>query len=176
LSTPALTATSYIVLGLLDLGGPCTPYELKARMAGSIGNFWTLPHSQLYAEPDRLLARGLVTMTREETGRRRKVYAINDAGREALAAYVADPPVGMGELRSPALLALFLGADPQELARRNLPVHEAKLAEYEELAARADAAALPPGGSRGPRQALEAGIRHERAMIAFWRDLLDGRV
>ena len=53
------------------MGGPCTPYDLKARVAGSVGNFWSVPHSQLYAEPDRLVTRGLVDMTQEESGRRR---------------------------------------------------------------------------------------------------------
>jgi DNA-binding PadR family transcriptional regulator len=173
LSTPPLTQTSIIVLGLLDLRGPSTPYDLKVLMAQSIGNFWSVPHSQLYAEPDRLLARGLVDMTQEETGRRRKVYAINDAGRAAIAGWTADPPVGMGELRAPAILALFLGADPVEVARRNLELGEAKLAEYEEMAARFDA--TEPGLPPGPRLALEGGIRFERGWIAFWREILDER-
>jgi PadR family transcriptional regulator, regulatory protein AphA len=170
LSTPPLTQTSIIVLGLLDLSGPSTPYDLKVLMANSIGNFWSVPHSQLYAEPDRLLARRLVEMTQEETGRRRKVYAINDAGRAAIAGWAADPPVGMGELRAPAILALFLGADPAAVARRNLELGEAKLAAYEEMAAQFDAG--NPGIPSGPRLALEAGIRHERNWVAFWRELL----
>lgn len=157
------------MLGLLDLAGPSTPYDLKVLMSRSIGNFWSVPHSQLYAEPDRLLARGLVDMTQEETGRRRKVYAINASGRAAIAGWTADPPVGMGELRAPAILALFLGADPTEVARRNLELCEAKLAEYEEMAAQFDAGTGIPSG---PRLALEAGIRHERHWVEFWRDLL----
>ena len=53
----------------------------------------------------------------------------------------------MGELRAPAILALFLGADPAEVARRNLELGEAKLAEYEEMAANFDASdpPIPPG-------------------------------
>ena len=174
MSTPALTQTSFIVLGLLDLGGPQTPYDLKTLMARSIGNFWTVPHSQLYAEPDRLLARGLVTMRQEEGGRRRKVYAIDDAGREALAGWTADPPAGMGELRAPSILALFLGSDPVAVAERNLPLNEAKLAEYEEMAAGFDAGS--PAIPAGVRLALEAGIRYERGWVDFWRAVLDGSV
>ena len=171
-----LSPTSLIVLGLLDVGGPCTPYELKARTAGSIGNFWSVPHSQLYAEPERLLERGFVEVTREESGRRRKVYAISEAGRAALRAWTADPAVGRPELRTPALLAVFLGADPREVAERQLPLHEAKLAEYEQLAAGADSAELPPGTPRGPRIALEAGIRHEREWVRYWTDVRAGDV
>lgn len=168
MSTPPLTQTSIIVLGLLDLAGPSTPYDLKVALAGSIGHFWSVPHSQLYAEPDRLLARGLVDRTQERSGRRRKVYAINDAGREAIAAWTADPPAGMGELRAPSMLALFLGADPQEVARENRELSARKLDEYEQLRA-----TLGPDVAAGPRLALEAGIRHERHWLGFWTELLD---
>ena len=53
-SDPTLTPTSYIVLGLLAAAGASTPYALKQGVAGSIGHFWSVPHSQLYAEPERL--------------------------------------------------------------------------------------------------------------------------
>jgi PadR family transcriptional regulator, regulatory protein AphA len=69
-----LTPTSYIVLGLLEWGGRCTPYELKGLVAESVGNFGTLQHAQLYTEPARLAAAGYVTEEKEEGGRRRKLY------------------------------------------------------------------------------------------------------
>jgi len=166
----ALSATSYIVLGLLRLGGPCTPYELKQRVAGSLGNFWTVPHSRLYAEPDRLVQSGYASVDVEPGGRRRKRYALTAAGAAALDAWVADPPASLAELRNPALLALFFGAAPGRLAAAQLPLHEAKLAEYEQLAAIADAT-VANDAPRGPRLALEAGIRHEREWISFWREL-----
>src|SRR6201999_4095958 len=49
-----LTPTSYIVLGLIDAAGEATPYDLKQTVGLSLGNFWSLPHAQLYAEPERL--------------------------------------------------------------------------------------------------------------------------
>ena len=113
LSTPgALTPTSYIVLGLLAFAGEATPYELKAGHAGSVGSFWSVPHSQLYAEPERLAAAGLVSVRREDGGRRRKHYALTDAGREALRDWLADAGTPPAEFREPALLKLFFGADP----------------------------------------------------------------
>ena len=66
-----LTPTSVIVLGLLEFGD-ATPYELKARVAGSVGAFWSVPHSALYAEPERLAQAGLVAERREQGGRRRR--------------------------------------------------------------------------------------------------------
>jgi PadR family transcriptional regulator, regulatory protein AphA len=67
-----LTPASYIVLGLLNQAGEATPYDLKRMVAASIGNFWSLQHAQLYTEPERLAAAGLLTEKREEGGRRRK--------------------------------------------------------------------------------------------------------
>lgn len=166
-----LNATSFIVLGLLRLGGPCTPYELKQRVAGSLGNFWSVPHSRLYAEPERLAAGGYVSVDAEADGRRRKRYALTPSGEQALDAWVADPPAQLAELRNPALLALFFEAAPAAVAAAQLPLHEAKLAEYEALAAVADAN-VGPDDPRGPRLALEAGIRHEREWISFWRELV----
>lgn len=170
--TEALSPVQVIVLGLLRLGGPATPYDLKQRVAGSVGNFWSVPHSQLYSEPDRLAARGLVSVERELGGRRRKSFAITDAGARALDRWVAGPPTDLGELRTPALLAVFFGSDPAEIAATQLPLHEAKLAEYEQLVAAGRAAA--PGAPRGPLLTLGAGILTERAWIAYWTAIRDG--
>ena len=54
-----LTPTSYIVLGFLSLLGEATPYDLKRMVSVSVGHFWSFPHSQLYAEPDRLAGRNI---------------------------------------------------------------------------------------------------------------------
>jgi len=161
-----LTPTSYIVLGLLELAGESTPYALKQLVAGSVGHFWTLQHAQLYTETERLAAAGYVTESRERGGRRRKLYALTDRGRETLQAWRDDPASERAELREPSLLKLFFGADARRLAEVQLPAHRAKLAEYEAI--RDGMAAEIP---TGPRQALDMGIRHEREFVRFWEDL-----
>jgi PadR family transcriptional regulator AphA len=161
-----LTPTSYIVLGLLELGGESTPYALKQLVAGSVGYFWTLQHAQLYTEPARLAEAGYVTETREETGRRRKLYSITDSGRRALDEWRTETTTELAELREPALLKLFFGADAKALAATQVPANRARLAEYEEIRD-----AMPDDVPEGPRQALEMGIRFERAAIAFWEEL-----
>ena len=160
-----LTPTAVIVLGLLELG-EATPYELKVRVASSVGNFWSVPHSALYAEPERLAGQGLVEERREAHGRRRRTFSITAAGRGALAEWRAVPTEAPAELRDPALLKLFFGADPQRLAAAQLPAHRERLARYEEIKALDDGT-----GPRGPFLALEAGLRHEREWIAFWEGL-----
>jgi DNA-binding PadR family transcriptional regulator len=160
-----LTPTAIIVLGLLELG-EATPYELKVRVAASVGNFWSVPHSALYAEPERLAKAGLAEERRERGGRRRRVFSITDAGRRALAEWRAEPTSDPAELRDPALLKLFFGADPARMAAAQLPLHRERLARYEDISALDDGS-----GPRGPFLALEAGIRHEHEWIAFWEEL-----
>ena len=161
-----LTPTSYIVLGLLEFAGESTPYGLKQLVSASVGNFWTLHHAQLYTEPERLTKGGYVSEKRERGGRRRRLYDITAKGRSALDGWRAEPTTSLGELREPALLKLFFGADPATIATAQLPAHRAKLAEYEAIRD-----GMPEGVPQGPRLALEAGIRYERHFIEFWEEL-----
>ena len=108
-----LTYTSYIVLGLVELSGEATPYELKQAAAGSVGNFWSMQHAQFYTEPERLAGAGLLTESREEGGRRRKRYRLTKAGAEALEEWRREPTAELGELRNPrAAEALLRGRRP----------------------------------------------------------------
>jgi len=161
-----LTPTSYIVLGLLDMCGEATPYDLKGMVAASLGNFWSVQHAQLYTETARLAEDGLLSERREEDGRRRKLYSLTDAGRQALADWRAESTRELYELRDLGLLKLFFGADPAAIAPEQLAAHRAKLAEYEGLVAEAEG--LAPSG---PRLALESGIEHERVYVEFWERL-----
>jgi DNA-binding PadR family transcriptional regulator len=164
LSSIRLTATSYIVLGLIERSGEATPYELKRLVAAGIGNFWSLQHAQLYTEPERLARAGYLEETRERGGRRRKRYKLTAAGRKALRAWASTPTGELPELRDVALLKLFFDADPQPLADAQLAAHRDKLREYEQLARQAGDD--PPSG---PFAALQAGIAHEREWVRYWQ-------
>ena len=163
-----LTPTSAIVLGLLELIGEGTPYDLKQAVGITVGHFWTFQHAQLYTETERLAKAGLLNEVREEGGRRRKHYSLTAAGRKALDAWRAEPATEVPELRDLGVLKLFLGADPKTLGEAQLAVHEAKLQEYYEIR-KLDQGAEP----RGPWIALESGIEHERQMIRFWKRMAD---
>ncbi len=158
-----LTPTSYIVLGLLNEAGEATPYELKQIVATTLGDFWSLPHAQLYAEPERLASGGLLSERRERGGRRRKYYKLTDAGRHALEGWLAEPTEEQTELRDPALLKIFFGADPQSMAAVQLPVRNRKVEGYEELLGQIDGH-VP----EGMVLALRVGIAHEREWVRFW--------
>jgi len=158
-----LSPISYIVLGFVDWAGEATPYRLKLLVADSVGYFWTLQHAQLYSEPERLAKAGYLTERREAGGRRRKLYSITSKGTEALEKWRSEPTDAILELRAPALLKLFFGADPRELAEVQIAAHRSKLAEYEEIRA-----GLPESVPAGPRLALDAGIDSEFHQVEWW--------
>jgi PadR family transcriptional regulator AphA len=166
-STPRLTATSYIVLGLLEQGEPATPYDLKQIAQLSTNNFWSVPHTQLYTECARLAAEGLLDERQEQTGRRRRVYRLTASGRRALEAWRNEPATDLYELRDAATLKLFFGGDPATLAETQLQAHKGRLAEYEALRKGID------GLPHGQQLALECGIGHEREFIRFWSRIAD---
>lgn len=154
------------MLGLIERAGEATPYELKRLVAASVGNFWSVPHSRLYAETERLAKAGYLDERRETSGRRRRLYTLNNRGREALDAWLGAPAEGLPELRDPGLLKLFFGADPKSLARTRWETHRDKLKEYEARLA-LDRGEKP----RGPWLSLAAGVAHEREWVAFWSEL-----
>jgi PadR family transcriptional regulator AphA len=158
-----------VVLGFLAAAGPSTPYDLKKMHAGSVGNFWSVPHSQLYAEPKRLAAAGLIKERREEAGRRRLVYELTAAGRRALEEWLHEPATTLPELRDPALLQVFFGADPALVAPSRAEAHRRQLAEYETLrAAMGDEPSLA-----GPALTLDLGIAVARQSVKYWERLAE---
>ncbi|CAM5471867.1 hypothetical protein GCM10010329_30990 [Streptomyces spiroverticillatus] len=159
-----LTTPSFLVLGVIDQLGEASPYDVKVEAGRTVGPFWSVPHAQVYAQCDRLLEAGLIAEVRREGGRNRRVMRLTDAGREALAGWLADPAFVPVEARERGILKLWFGARPQELAPVQLAEHRRTLAEYEELAE--SVGELLTGGQRG---ALEFGIRYEQMMVDFWR-------
>jgi DNA-binding PadR family transcriptional regulator len=105
-STGKLTTSSFAILGLLALR-PWTTYELAKQMAVSLHNFWPRAESKLYEEPKKLVAHGLATVESDAVGRRRRaVYPITPAGREALRRWF-DEPGALPSLEFEALVKVF---------------------------------------------------------------------
>jgi PadR family transcriptional regulator, regulatory protein AphA len=88
------------------------------RVGRGIAHFWQFPHSQIYAETERLARLGLLAEEREQTGRRRRSYRITAEGRAALAEWLAEPTDEPPQFRSLGLLKLFFGqhARPEDVA------------------------------------------------------------
>lgn len=175
MSDVRLSTTSYVVLGMIALRGPSTPYDLKRAVGHSVGYFWHFPHAQLYSEPDRLAELGLLALVVEDSGRRRKTYSLTDTGRAALRAWLAAPTAEHFQMRDIAELKLFFNevGDPgnvAKLAAEQQAQHEERIAVYEGMVARF-------GGEPAaePRMiTLELGLEMEHAALRFWRALADG--
>jgi PadR family transcriptional regulator AphA len=167
MATPRLTPTSYVVLGLIEQMQPASPYDLKRAVSMGVGQFWSLPHTQLYAECGRLAEAGLLSERREEGGRRRRIYRLTKSGEESLDRWRSEPTSDLYELRDAGLLKLFFGADPKKLAPQQLEAHEGRLREYEAQLEECRRMKAPAG----IMHAIEAGIGHEREYVRFWSKL-----
>jgi DNA-binding PadR family transcriptional regulator len=167
-----LGPVSYLVLGITALRGASTPYDLKRFVQLSIGHFWPFPHTQLYAEPERLAQAGLLTETREESGRRRRHYEITDAGRERLDDWLVEPVTSPNEVRDLALIKLFFSelTEPEAmeaLAAEQAAAHRAKAAIYEAIRERYTG--RPDLAHR--LLSVELGIRLSDAAAGFWDEV-----
>jgi PadR family transcriptional regulator AphA len=173
-SSPRLGPTSYLVLGMIALRGPSTPYELKRAVGRSVGYFWPFPHTQFYDEPARLAEAGLLTEQQEREGRRRRTYAITERGLEALRAWLGEPTTGPMEIRDIGELKLFFSELVTAeaivaLAHAQRNFYRRRVAELEAIAVRyADRSEL------ACRMApLRLGLRLYRAAAEFWAEIAE---
>ncbi|HTA96048.1 MAG TPA: PadR family transcriptional regulator [Solirubrobacteraceae bacterium] len=172
-----LTTTSYAVMSLLDTFGEATPYELKQTLEHTIENFWPVPHTTFYDEPARLANAGYLSHSQERGGRRRRRYALTDAGREALRAWADAPGSPPSQYRDEGLLKVFAGADPQVVFAGRGAWHRAKLAELEGYM---EALECEPSGAiedrwRGAHTTLVGGIAYHRQLAEIFERLGEER-
>jgi DNA-binding PadR family transcriptional regulator len=93
-SAPALTTTSYAILGLLAVKS-WTTHELVLQVDRSTRRLWPRAQSKLYEEPKKLVAHGLARASDDPVGRRRRTrYTITAKGRRALAEWLHEPGAG----------------------------------------------------------------------------------
>ena len=164
----SLQTVSYVVLGLLATAGPQTSYELSQNVEASVSFFWQVTRSQLYAEPQRLTGLGLISATQEETGRRRRTFAVTDAGLKSLVEWLGQAPEP-SQYRDPAMLRLFfMDAAPEMIT----PLVRRRVAELTETLQFLEQPGL--GGTQpSHRRVLSWGRMTTRADLAFWQSVLD---
>lgn len=170
MSTSELNPVSYVVLGLVSRDGPTTPYELKRAVGRGIAHFWPFPHSQIYAETERLARLGLLIEEREQTGRRRRTYQITPRGRVTLQAWLAEAATEIPQVRSLGLLQLYFGhfgtpEDVASLARAQIEVQQRRLAVLEQTMERLQAR----GDRRWQRAVAEVMHAADQAMAEQWQ-------
>jgi DNA-binding PadR family transcriptional regulator len=137
----------FAILGLLN-AMPMTGYDLKHQaFDATVRHFWPADQSQIYRTLNQLADKGLATMTIEAQDDRpdRKVYAITEAGQQALIDWLKSDQ-SVPTLRDPLLVQLFFGqevprVDLLRVMGNQLAAHQAQLAAYEQIP-------IPPPESR----------------------------
>ena len=78
-SPPAMTTTSYAILGLLAVK-PWTTHELVQQIDRTMRRIWPRAQSKLYEEPKKLVAHGYARASDDSIGRRRRTRYTITAG------------------------------------------------------------------------------------------------
>ena len=155
--------------------------ELTRRFDKSIGFFWSATHQQIYKVLGRMEADGWVTsrVVAQQGRPDKKVYAVSDAGRAALADWLAQPSKNapMRSELAVKMRAASLATDRGSVlavVRDNLAEHATRLAFYEQLCKQdyPEPAALT-GADLDQYLVLRGGIRLEQGMVDWLTEYLD---
>jgi len=142
-----LTSVGKVILGSLRTG-PRSGYEIKQLVDGSTRFFWAASYGQIYPELRRLEAEGLIRGKSEPRGgRKRRVFELTDAGRDALREWLLDPEM-THEVRDEGLLKLFFARalepdEALELVRRMRERHLESLERLRQIEAQIPAGTNP---------------------------------
>ncbi|MDV8070655.1 PadR family transcriptional regulator [Rhodococcus sp. IEGM 1366] len=115
-----LSATSWVVLGLLSFEPEVSGPELKKRADQNLQFFYSAPsYSHIYSELRNLEAHGFATsrLVITKNTRRKRMYAVTPAGTNAVATWVNDSPVESVVLKHGVMLRIYLShiADSESL-------------------------------------------------------------
>jgi DNA-binding PadR family transcriptional regulator len=161
--------------------GPLTGYDLVRKMRRPIGYYWTARQSQIYPELGRLSAAGLIAHEASPGPgpRERKTHRLTDRGRDALAAWLVEPPSERAPRDEIVLKTYALSvADPsgmRELYRREAAGYQELL---DDLTLQHRALAASGGGEPGHPEfgafaTLELGLITYAGRVRWCRWLAD---
>ena len=162
----------YAVLGLLA-EQPMSGYELTRHFDEAVAGAWSARHSQIYPELARLLDDRLIRVV-EEGPRGRKRYATTPEGVAEVRAWLTETEPDHTARSDPYIRVFLLWlVEPAQavayletLAER----HQENLTRFTD-----QAFAIDPDSPAAAftRVGLEAGIRHEEALLAWARWAVD---
>ncbi|MCV7101710.1 MarR family transcriptional regulator [Mycobacterium palustre] len=179
----ALPITAYLVLGVLAATDErLTAGEIKMRAELSVGHFyWSPSVSHVRRELNRLLARGMVSQTAAQSGKRAiTLYETTDSGIDALRRWVQHfPGQDRVVIKHPVILKTWLsrGEDPERVIDtldRHLEATRARLDEALWSRQRSrDLGIVDDPGQRFPLAVLDYAIRGLYAEISNIAQLRD---
>ena len=160
-----------VILGALRRG-PRSGYEIKRLVDRSTRFFWAASYGQIYPELHRLEEQGLIVgETDPRDRRRRRVYRLTPAGRQALREWLLKPAMTK-EMRDEGLLKLFF-ADALSSAEALALVRSMRMQRQEVLDRLREIADKVPTkqGIVFPLVVLEYGIGLHRWMVDWCEEL-----
>ncbi|MFT6438167.1 MAG: DNA-binding PadR family transcriptional regulator [Candidatus Azotimanducaceae bacterium] len=166
MSDSELGSSAFVVLGLAMQHDEITPYDLKQRIATSVGYFWSYSHPQIYQVTKKLQQLGLLKVRQETTGRRRKLYKVTAAGKKAFGKWMLEAVDNHMELRDLAILKLYFGEFAGKdsllaLARTQQAAHSERRRVYEQIPRERHV-------NEFAAMTLELGIEFEKQAARFW--------
>jgi len=105
-----LRTSSHAILGLLSIA-PMSGYDLFQAVERSVGRFWPVSKSQVYAELARLEPAGLIqgTDVHQERLPDKRVFRLTEAGDEALDSWLENDELEEPQFRVAFLLKILFG-------------------------------------------------------------------
>ncbi len=122
----------HAILGMLDLIGEQSGYDLSTAFNRMAGNVWSADRPQIYRTLAKLHKDGLVDEREDEdSGRGRKLYQITDAGQQELQEWL-ESDWEIINYRDPNLLKLFFGKRvPVERLREQITGYQDYIAQIQ---------------------------------------------
>lgn len=151
----------HAILGMLDLIGEQSGYDLSTAFDRMAGNVWRADRPQIYRTLAKLQKDGLVNEREdEESGRGRKLYQITDAGQTELQKWL-ESDWEVINYRDPNLLKLFFGKRiPLERLRAQINSYQEYIAQMQDQ--------LKPA-----EESIKQGARYLPDDAIFWQLTLD---
>jgi PadR family transcriptional regulator AphA len=166
-----MTPTTPALLGLLSIL-PMSGYDLAQAAERSVGRFWPVSRSQVYAELARLEPLGLVQGTEiaQEGRPDKRLFRLTERGEQVLDSWLESEDVAPPRLRLPFLLKVFLGhrTDPRRTADLLAEVRAGALAQAEDLGALLSVMDHP--GAAYARMTVSLLLRQAEAIADWARD------
>ena len=170
---PKLRPGDYVFLCFL-LSRPMSAYEIKQAMAGSVSNFWTAAHSQVYQQASRLVRDGYAAQREAPGGRRKRILSLTPKGRRAVLSWLRSPGARI-EVYAEVLVKVFFAAaagDPSATARMLEADREALAQRLAGFRALREAIQDEPSAEY-PCATLDFGIRYTEMLSRWERDVID---
>ncbi|MFI5801453.1 PadR family transcriptional regulator [Streptomyces sp. NPDC051561] len=163
------------------LEGEASGYDLAKSFDASVANFWMATPQQLYRELERMETEGLIAarVVQQERRPNKRLFALTQAGRDAVHAYTAEPPGRPSAIRDELMVKVqSLDAGDAEAVRAAIAERQDwakdKLARYERLRdrlldGRSEDDYLTDAERIGPYLTLQRGMAFERENLRWSR-------